>query len=577
MIKWTTFATVSDDGVPFIRVLNNDLEKTAEYRPDLQEFLGTFEKKANHTYVLVNAMTSGEFFGPNLNGDYFPEGQLNTYHKTFEKHAYAYRHHVNKDPQKSAGKVIFSTMNPDMHRVELIIELDNSKAQDILERMNKGEFPAVSMGTRTPSDRCSICNNRAKNTAAYCDHLKYQMRHTMPDGRRVYAVNDDRLTFFDISFVRVPADRTASVLSKVAHVQDEETTTVISSAAIGEEWVKRSGIKEADLFKEVPGSIEGMSPDPKGLIIGSTMKFPRETIDKIASEFTLSEILSTLLGLRIMPQADEFARIVCMSSKQPNLIERANQALEHEQHLLDLGEDPRIPMDVSLKGFNQELANILQMYVPGMSLTKPLIIKRAMLKRAAIAEGDPTLATNLRDPLFTKSLKGPQPTTYSPVKNPILPLAGLGALYYGYQKLFKDASELPPFLAEKKNWWMLPLFLGATALATTTAQKNMFKKEASFIGLGDKAFPLRMAVAVPASYVAAGHFENKLQKGEQINEVQDLVRKHPFLTSVGALAGANYLTKKIPVLKKLGSFDRIMLGLSPEKFEELYNDVVGIN
>ena len=113
MVKWSTFATITDDGQPLIRILNGDLEKTASYRPDLQTYINGLEKKADKTYVLVNAMTAGEYFGPNLNGDYFPEAQLNTYHKTFEKYAYAYRHHVNKDPEKSTGRVIFSTYHPD--------------------------------------------------------------------------------------------------------------------------------------------------------------------------------------------------------------------------------------------------------------------------------------------------------------------------------------------------------------------------------------------------------------------------------------------------------------------------------
>jgi hypothetical protein len=106
MIKFTTFGPTDNENRPLIRVLNAEFEKTAEYRADVKEFIDGFEKKANHTYILVNAMTSGDFYGPNLNGDYFPDDQLVRHHKSFEKMAYAYRHHKNKDPKESAGKVV---------------------------------------------------------------------------------------------------------------------------------------------------------------------------------------------------------------------------------------------------------------------------------------------------------------------------------------------------------------------------------------------------------------------------------------------------------------------------------------
>ena len=120
-------------------------------------------------------MSAGEFYGSNRNGDYFPEGALKEYHKTFEALGHVYRHHVNKDPKKSMGRVMFSHYNPEMHRVELILELDRKKSEDILTRLDKGDLPAVSMGCRVPWDECSICGNRAKTRKEYCDHLTKSM------------------------------------------------------------------------------------------------------------------------------------------------------------------------------------------------------------------------------------------------------------------------------------------------------------------------------------------------------------------------------------------------------------------
>lgn len=583
MIKFTTFAPVTNDGMPLMRILNGDLlEKTAGYRPELEDYISKIDKKADKTYILVNAMTSGDFYGPNLNGDYFPDAQLVKHHKTFETHGHAYRHHQNKDPLASSGKVVFSAHNPDMHRVELVIELDNTRAGDIIERIGKGEFPAVSMGTRTPSDKCSVCGNRAKNTAAYCDHLKYQMRQIMPDGKRVYALNDDRLTFFDISFVRIPADRTASVITKIAHVQDEDIPAVISSAMIGEEWLKRAGIKEADLFKEVPGTIEGMSADPKGLIMSSTKRPDIKELDKIAEEFPLKDILSTLLGLRMPLTPPEFERVVLISIKKKHLCDKT---ISHSTKYIDLGEDPVIPVDVSIKGFNTNVAERIGHWVPDMAMTKPLIIKRVLIKRAELADREqleknalgPEMATDLNDPLknFRPDTKAPTLSAYSPAKNPFLPLAGLGGLYWGWTRLFGNTSAhgLDKILVENPK--LMPIFLGMLSLGTVAAGKTLFEKRAGF----KPDFWPRIAVAVPASYLVAGHLENKLQKGRQINEFEDLLRKHPFLAGVTGAVAAGWGKRNWKTIKggiqKMASLDRVIYGLEPAQFDKFYNDVIG--
>ena len=623
MIKWTSFATQTDDGQPLIRILNGDLEKFASFRSDVQEYVNTLEKQAGHTYVLVNAMTAGEYFGPNLNGDYFPEGQLNTYHKTFEKFANAYRHHVNKDPEKRAGRVIFASYHPEMHRVELVIDLEDARAQDIIERLNKGEFPAVSMGTRTPSDRCSICGNRAKNTAAYCNHLKYEMRRIHPDGRRVMAINDDRLTFFDISFVRIPADRTASVITKLSHVEDEDVKPVISSAAIGEEWLKRGGIKESTLFKEVPGAIEGLAKDPLDLIANSRKPLPKEELGKIAEQYPLNDILSTFLAARIVPTPEEFQHVVLAKLKNPELAKQAAGRL-----MLDFDEEPIILENVSMENFNPALLEKIALWIPDSGMTRPLIMKRALMKRAELVEAERTFIpaqvdktgpethtnldeppypktpkllkkqldkkadlVNIEGPLFTsntrsdKPAEGPRQSTYNPVKNPFFALQGLGALYLGYLHLAQKSGEIgtvAKFFKEGNNWALVPLLMGSLAAGTSALQSGMFKKEAKVWGtdmvMKDTFLP-RLATTIPAGYVAAGHQENKLQQGQQISKFEDLIRKHPFLTGATAFAGASLAENRGRALyktlfKKAGIWERVMCGLEDVPFEKLYSDIV---
>lgn len=579
MIKFTTFAPKSTEGAPLIRILNGELlEKTAGYRPEVEDYVSKLERKPGKTYILVNAMTSGDFYGPNLNGDYFPDHQLVKYHKTFETQGHAFRHHKNKNIEDSAGDVVFAAHNPEMHRVELIIGLDNERAADIIDRISKGEFPAVSMGTRTPSDRCSVCGNRSKNVASYCDHLKYQMRHILPDGRRVYAINDDRLTFFDISFVRIPADRTASVITKVAHVHDEDEVSTIPAAQIGEEWLKRAGVKESELFKDVPGGIESMGPDPKGLIAASTTRPDVKDLDKMATDFPLKDILSTLLGLHMPLMPNEFERVVLVSMGKRDWFD-AN--LNHTTKYIDLEEGPTVPVDVTSANFNPELAERVAPWVPDMSLTKPLIIRRVLIKRAELAEREELekaavgTDTGTPDINYNPDIKGPVPSTYSPVKNPLLPLAGLGSLYWGWTKLFgnKNAQGFDKMLLENPK--LMPIFLGMLSLGTVALGKTLFEKTSAF----KPDFWPRVAVAVPTSYLAAGYLENKLQKGQQINEFEDIVRKHPFLSGMAGAVGAGWGKRNWKTIKKsiqkMASLDQVIYGLGPEQFDKFYSDVIG--
>ena len=233
------------------------LEKKAAYG-EIEEFCSTLVPKEGYTYLHILAMGSAEYWGHNRNCDSFPEENLVKYHKTFETTpAMLYRNHINKDPARSYGKVIFSCYNMNMHRVELICECKNELVEDINQEIRLGKFPATSMATKTPSDRCSICGNRARTRQEYCHHLQNELGRLYPDGRRVVAINDDALIFFDISKVVRPADVTSSVLVKVA--QD----VVTSSAELAEIeglFDKTAELKKmSELIKEIEGTVASSS------------------------------------------------------------------------------------------------------------------------------------------------------------------------------------------------------------------------------------------------------------------------------------------------------------------------------
>lgn len=236
------------------------LEKTAskEHLPEVQELLESIAPQPGRLYLVNSALGAGEYVGFNLRGDWFTEagltreppgwkdipvwdidarrkaanitsnlgrwGDLTWGYPTFYN-AHRFRHHVNKDPNKAYGFILGAFWDDRMKRVVLVSELVESMCQkmgalDLYQRIQSGEFPDSSMGSKVPYDRCSICGNKARNPAQYCEHVgaqalpPYGMKALLPDGRRC-GVYNDYPRFFDDSFVFVGAERSAKVMANV--------------------------------------------------------------------------------------------------------------------------------------------------------------------------------------------------------------------------------------------------------------------------------------------------------------------------------------------------------------------------
>jgi hypothetical protein len=367
-------------------VITNKLEKTAsfqgKYSDEIVKAVERLVKKPGHTYLLINAMGAGEFYGPNKNNDYFPEKVLRDYHKTFEALAYAYKHHVNKDPQRSYGKVVYSFYNDKMHRVELIVEINNEKAHDIIDRISKNDHVAVSMGCKVPYDECSECGNRAKTREEYCAHLKRGTAGIVQaNGRRPYAINWQP-KFFDISFVTIPADPTASVMAKLASMHMPSKSSLDDM----DEILKAAKVKHADLAKVIDGEIVAASEDPQGLIPFIQDDMPLDEIKALVAKHRLNEILSTLLAMRIMPKRRDFQRLVLHATGHEQLSDELDEC--GELFPVDPSVNPIVPADVDINYMNERLAQSLAHWIPQRSLTKPLIIIR-MAEKLAEMPGAP--------------------------------------------------------------------------------------------------------------------------------------------------------------------------------------------
>ena len=593
MIKNVYFEYGDNDSEVFTLFSPKTLEKKADFSSELSEFIDKLKEKDGKSYALVNALSSGEFFGSNRNGDYFPEKALQDYHKTFEAMAHIYKHHINKDPNRSMGKVVFSYYNPKMKRVELILEIDNSKGSKLIEELNSGRLPAVSMGCKVPWDECSVCHNRAKTRAEYCSHLTEDMNKVLPNGQKVYAIN--RMPkFFDISVVTIPADRTAGFIRQISSKANADMPVM----KMAEYELEESGFMSkvanfeanAEIKKKIEGKVEAVEKDPKKLILSAQKRLTQDQIEKL-SEFPLNEVLSTLLSLRIMPAKEDFQKLALYASNKKELAD----SLYNKGICFDINAETEatIPDDLDCSYYNTKIAGLLINDIPDMALTKELVIGRALTKLSQDLNkgtyfeptGNDSEARTYPNPrqieqrstisqFFITKKEQPQLTAH---KNPIKPLGILGGLYYGYAKVFNDASAsgFKKFIG--KNPWLLPVLVGAGTAGSLMAQDRTFKKKASKISQTER-FLRNSLLTVPTSYYFAGSKEYDARKGKPLTSVEDFIRKHPVLVGLGSslalAAGQKKFDKVFKKGKNLFKTSGLVGRMDQDSVDLVYNDLI---
>lgn len=588
MIKYSEYiGTESSQVITVLELDSKDggltkiASKSPEYSEALKDYINNLTGKPGKTYLLSNAMGAGEYYGSNRNGDYFPVKALKEYHKTFEVLAKIYKHHQNKNPENSYGKVLFSNYNDKMHRVELILELDDAKAQDIVKEIKQGKLHALSMGSRVPYDICCICGNKAKSRNEYCDHLKKQLSKILPDGRKVYAINTQP-KFFDISIVTIPADATAGVIKVFKNLPIEKnieksTKKLASFDDFNYNLLKTAACKKADITKHTdPEPVDiSIAKNPKDLV--NKIK-DKKKIEKLA-EYPLNEILSTFLGLRIFPDRADFQKLALYSLGKKKLADD----LEEKNIVFELANpetNPIIPSDVSLNGFNEKIAELMTDELPEIVLTKEFITARNLIKTAQM-QTQPLTPDGLIDttvfpsqpPADRSFIKKvlfdytPDPKL-SPIKNPVVPLGILGGLYYGYAKLFNDPSTSGFRTFIGKNAWLLPLLVGGGVAGSLWLQDMQLNKTAS--STVDRFFRNSL-ISVPAFYFMSSKAEADAKNGIPITPTQNFIRKHPILSSlIASIIG----TKAENMIRSnITKVAEVMYKIPENKLNEIYNEL----
>jgi hypothetical protein len=354
---------------------------------EIDDFVKAIQPREGFFYLHINAMGAGEWYGSNRNGDYFPESQLIKWHKTFETSpAHVFRHHVNKDPAIAIGKVIFSYYNPRMHRVELVAEVDKTKASAEYSRIMAGDFPMTSMACHTPFDVCSVCGNKATSRSMYCEHLNNHLNELLPDGRKVMSLNVGPLKFFDISIVIRPADVTSSVLQKVASdvsaigsVEQAEMDGVQFEGRVKSASLKKIAVeKVADLIKHIDGEVAAGAENLDTIL--DRVVDPDMDIIPVLCQYSVEDLANAFAELGISPSL-EFLATLLVSKGAGH--EHSHLGVEAIKILLEMGPEALtqehfiLVPQVEEKEANPLLVKLLTKFIEGSSLAPSVVEKRA--------------------------------------------------------------------------------------------------------------------------------------------------------------------------------------------------------
>lgn len=436
MIKYLQFNRFDEYGEHITPVKNiSRLEKTASprgYSSKILNFVESIEKNPSFYYVVMDAVGSFEYWGRNSNADIFPESGLSHLslpsdagtpndfgYKTFEYYAKFYKHHVNKDPKRSFGEVLFSYWNPIKHRVELVVGIDRFKSKSTITKLENGEDVAVSMGCKVQYDICSICGKKITKRSDDCKHLKFHLKSVVDEalarqwsrelGKTILAgavvgMINEKPRFFDISEVNVGADGVAHILGKVASsgvvirstdlaeavgVTDDDidkVASVIKASAINKRVEPSTSSADGIMYSAKKlKAVRGVLEEEAARQIDSEPDIPSSLLDLMVTSCGLDRTIGTIDNLGIAIRPKELQRMVLVSDGRADLADKLERRGIFFNNI-NIGDiNPVFPHDAFDYAIDSMLSKItlLRSSVPTTMTPKRRGMAKSMAKSAA--------------------------------------------------------------------------------------------------------------------------------------------------------------------------------------------------
>jgi hypothetical protein len=375
MIKLNSSQEFPDGSIRLLDLDKPYLEKEAA-QSDIMDFVSTIKPVPGRSYFHISVLGSMEHWGPTKNADAFPEESLIKYHKTFEN-ALLYKGHRNKKDSPSFGRVVYSTYNTRMRRIEVVAEADEPTTIEINNAIAQGRHPLVSMACKIPYDICNQCFNKASTRSAYCKHLSQDLNKMYPNGNKVFSINKDNINWFDVSIVIRPAFLGASVLTKVADDSNIREMGAAELAEIEGYTEKKAQIKKwSEIVKEIQDSGQVLNDITSQVILAKTQDLPTSIIPTLARH-SLNQILTALACLGISPSISFLSELIARIHLGEGYEGIGPIVEEYTKHAPGDAMTQATEFEAPLEPIDPMLISILLPYVGNSSLLSSAIEKRA--------------------------------------------------------------------------------------------------------------------------------------------------------------------------------------------------------
>ncbi len=180
---WLGLSKVSEVGE--MKDLFSDQPGLKKFASAIPSFKRITLDPARYLYLRNHSVSAYEFFGPNDNGDGFPDEELKKSYSTF----IGKRVTIDHRPDMIIGVVLDSRYVPQQypndplsgHYIQNLLAIDKKLAakydKNLVNYIVNGEVTDTSMGSIVQYSICSICGKKASVESEYCEHIAvYKMK-----------------------------------------------------------------------------------------------------------------------------------------------------------------------------------------------------------------------------------------------------------------------------------------------------------------------------------------------------------------------------------------------------------------
>lgn len=393
--------------VQILKISSKGLDKTASMQKRASHFQDVIKQiKPMDKKAYLHVITTGgyETYSSNRNNDGFNQdymilrppmpknascvqiqldGGLKKYHDTYLKNAAVYQEHQVADDKKS-GIIKAAKYNQNMHRGQLLIEVDTDLWQQRLNKRASGQDIYLSIGSSVPFDICSACGNKAHTLKQHCDHITKQAGWLLNDGTKVCMLNDAP-KFYDISGVNVPADQMAFALRKIASGANasqaiaQAHSQVMTRPSMGSSKAAHILSKLAKMQKQLLCKVDddAIFEDDQQAVKDFMKAVENYDADQVVDQCNRKAILlSPKMLFKLMgKEAQDGGMFNMLADSCPVCGKNMMQDMQNDSQFSSMLSngcfDSKLPTDLNL-------ANILQSFIPDFGVSRPALNGKAI-------------------------------------------------------------------------------------------------------------------------------------------------------------------------------------------------------